>query len=120
MILTHNHSAQQILSIPLPVYMICVFVQHGSAEIGFTAICLVYGTKPFLSFARETPADHPTDVLAFSVIVYLVVRSNVNKVPVPSLLRTIAEDATYYFLVVFTSHLVAMMFLLFASVSMSS
>ena len=65
-------------------------------------------------------SDHPVDVLAFSVIVYLVVQSNVDKVPIPSLLKTIVQDATYYFLVIFTSHFVLVMFLAFASVSKSS
>ena len=64
----------------------------------------------------DTHSDHPLDFLAFSVIVYLVVQSNVNKVPIPGLLRIIARDATHYFLVIFTSHLVFIMFLAFASV----
>ena len=69
---------------------------------------------------REAHFDHSPDLLAFSVIVYLVVRSNVYKVPIPGLLRTIAQDATYYFLIIFTSHLVLEMFLVFASVRISS
>jgi hypothetical protein len=90
-------------------------------EIAFTTMSLAYGTKLFLSFILgDTRSDHPADLLAFSVIVYLVVRSNVNKVPIPSLFKTIAQDATYYFLVIFTSHLVVVMFLLFASVRISS
>ena len=66
----------------------------------------------------NTHADHPLDFLAFSVIVYLVVRSNVNKAPIPGLLGIIARDATHYFLVIFTSHLLFVMFLAFASVRM--
>ena len=86
---------------------------------------LLYGTKLLLSFVLEarlgdTRSDRPTDLLAFSVIVYLVVRSNVDKVPIPGLLRTIARDATYYFLVIFTSHFVFVMFLALASVRISS
>ena len=65
-------------------------------------------------------SDHPTDVLAFSAVVYLVVRSNLNRVPVSHLLKTIARDATYYFLVIFTSHFVFVMFVAFASVRISS
>jgi hypothetical protein len=65
-------------------------------------------------------SDRPTDLLAFSVIVYLVVRSNVNKIPIPSLFKIIVRDATRYFLVIFTSHLVLMMFLVFANVRISS
>ena len=64
--------------------------------------------------------DHPADSLAFSVIVYLVVRSNVNKVPILRLFKTIARDATYYFLVIFSTHLVFILFLLFANVRISS
>jgi len=65
-------------------------------------------------------SSRPTDFLAFSVIVYLVVRSNLYRVPIPSLLKTIARDATYYFLFIFTSHLVLVMFMAFASVRISS
>ena len=68
----------------------------------------------------DTHPDHLPDVLAFSVIVFLVVRSNVTKIPLPSLLKTIVRDATYYFLVIFTSHLVTAMFFWFASVSTSN
>ena len=68
----------------------------------------------------DAHSDHPTDLLAFSVVVYLVVRSNVYKVPIPSLLRTIARDATYYFLVIFTSHLALVMFIAFGSVRILS
>jgi hypothetical protein len=68
---------------------------------------------------EDIHSDNPPDLLAFSVIVYLVVRSNVNKVPIPGLFKTIAQDATSYFLVIFTSHLLLVLFLLFASVSTS-
>ena len=63
-----------------------------------------------------TPSDRPTDIIAFSVIIYLVVRSNVKQVPIPGLFRTIAQDAMYYFLVIFTSHFVLVMFQAFAHV----
>jgi hypothetical protein len=45
-----------------------------------------------------------------------VVQANVNKVPIPSLLRTIAKDATYYFLIIFTSHLALELTLVLARV----
>ena len=99
--------------------MICMFVGQRSLDIGFTAMSLVYGTSPPLHF-EDTRFDRPTDFLAFSLIVYLVVRSNVNKVPIPGLFKTIAQDATSYFLVIFTSHLLLVLFLLFASVRRSS
>jgi len=67
----------------------------------------------------DTHSDHPADVLAFSVVVFLVARSKATKVPIPSLLKIMVQDATYYFLVIFTSHIVLVMFLAFASVSLS-
>ena len=78
-----------------------------------------YGTS-FAIHLEETHPDHLPDLLAFLVIVFLVVRSNVTKVPIPSILKTIVRDATYYFLAISISHLVSMMFLWFASVSTSS
>jgi len=103
--------------------MICTLVGRLSMEIAFTAMVLAYGTELLLSFIErpgDTHSDHPADLLAFSVIIYPVVRSKVTKVPIPSLLKTMVQDAAYYFLVIFTSHLVLLMFLIFASVSTSS
>jgi len=77
-------------------------------------------SSPVLHLEGEAYSDHPADFLAFLVIVYLVVRSNVKKAPIPSLLKKIARDATSYFLFIFTSHLVLVMFLLFADVRISS
>jgi len=92
-----NVSALQSPQIPLPIYVLCLFIGGVSLDIGFMAMSLVY------------------DFLAFSLIVYLAVRSNANKVPIPSLFRTIVQDATSYFLVVFTSHIVIVVFILLAS-----
>ena len=101
--------------------MTCVFAGYDRLEIGLIAISVSYGTRPFyLSSGKRPHPDHTTDFLAFSLIVYLVVRSNLNKVPIPKLFRTIAQDATYYFLFIFTSHLTFLMFLVFAGVSVSS
>ena len=78
-----------------------------------------YGT-PLAIHLGDTHPDHLPDVLAFSVIVFLVVRSNVTKIPLPGILKTIVRDATYYFLVIFTSHLITAMFFWFACVSICS
>jgi len=74
---------------------------------------LVYGMELLSLPSGRAHSDHPTDLLAFSVIVYLVVRSNIKKVPIPGLLMTIAKDATCYFLVIFSSDFVLVMFLVF-------
>ena len=103
--------------------MICDFVGRSSMVIALNTMVLAYGTglfSPFIDHLGDTHSDHHADLLAFSVIVYLVVRSNVTKIPIPSLLKTIVRDATCYFLVIFTSHFVFVIFLFFASVSTSS
>ena len=74
----------------------------------------------FVPHLGDTHFDCPTDFLAFLVIVYLVVRSNVYRIPIPNLLRIMARDATSYFLMIFTSHFVSVMFIRFASVGISS
>ena len=67
----------------------------------------------------DTHSDCLADFLAFSLIIYLVIRSKVNKAPIPNLFKTITQDATYYFLFIFTSHLMVVLFLWFASVRIS-
>ena len=69
-----------------------------------------------LPFILETDSDHPADLPAFLLIIYLVVRANPNKIPIPRLFKIIAQDATYYFLIIFTSHFVLELTLLFATV----
>ena len=69
-----------------------------------------------LHLGGDSDSDHPTDFLTFSLIVYLVLRANLYQHPMPSLFKTIAQDATYYFLVIFTSHLMLELTLLFARV----
>jgi len=116
-----NVSAETFPQIPLPVYVLCNFVGRTFLDIAYNALSLAYGRKLFVFHPDgEAHSDHPPDLLTFSVIIYLVVRSNVYKVPIPSLLRTIAEDATYYFLVIFTSQLVFVMFVVFANVGILS
>lgn len=88
-------------------------------ELGYTTLSLVYGTKfPLFPIQKKTPgSDRPTDFIAFSLIVYLVlVRSNAGYQRRMPLLKTIAQDATYYFLIIFTSHFVLELTLLFARV----
>ena len=100
--------------------MACTLTGQFSAGIAYIVASLAYGTElllPLIDHPGGIHSDYPTDFLAFSVIVYLVVRSNVTKIPIPSLLKTIVRDATCYFLVIFTSHFVYVMFLFFANVS---
>ena len=98
--------------------------------ISWDGCTLISHLTPYLSHMVRKPlvlhpegeahSHRPPDFLAFSVIVYLVVRSNVDKIPIPSLLRTIARDATHYFLILFTSQFMLVMFVAFANVRISS
>jgi len=103
--------------------MICLFVGQLSGEIAFIAMSLVYGMVFLMSFIddlEDTRSDHPPDLLTFLVIIYLAVQSSVRNIPIPSILKIIIRDATYYFLVIFTSHIVLITFLTSARVSKSS
>jgi len=53
----------------------------------------------------------------FLVVVVLAFKSGLKGYKMPRILRIIVQDATIYFLVIFTSHLVFEMTLLFARVS---
>lgn len=59
----------------------------------------------------------PTDLLAFLVIVLLVIGSKNRGFKMPHILRTIVQDSTVYFLVIFTSHFLLEMMLLLSRVS---
>jgi len=53
------------------------------------------------------------------MIVVLAAKSGLKDFKMPSILRTIVQDATVYFLVIFTSHFVLEMTLLLARVTVS-
>jgi len=80
--------AQPQPPIPLDEYHLCVFRQPRSLEVAYTSISLFY------------------DSFAFSLIIFSARKSKVPGLKIPTILDNIAEDATWYFLVIFTSHLV--------------
>jgi len=57
------------------------------------------------------------DFFAFSLIIFLAAKSRTADLRVPTVLGTIARDATWYFLVIFSSHLVLEMTLTLGRVS---
>jgi len=87
-ILTSTKGAQQVLPIPFDFYKVCVLTQTEVFEVGMTSISLLY------------------DLLAFILIIYTASKSNLHQFQIPSLFRIVARDATLYFMVIFTSHLV--------------
>lgn len=84
----------------------------------------LHGNVPHLRCAfcnesclRSLIANILTDVLAFIVIVILAVRSAGRDFKMPFIIRSIVQDSTVYFLVIFTSHLLLEMMLLLSRVS---
>lgn len=68
--------------------------------------------------ATDSVGDIPTlDLLAFSLVVFLAKRSRAARVDIWTILDKIAEDSTWYFVVIFTSQLVLALTLGFARVS---
>jgi hypothetical protein len=62
----------------------------------------------YLSLGSADPTNTlgTLDLLTFGFIIFFARKSKVPGFKIPTLLDTIAEDATRYFLVIFTSHLV--------------
>ncbi|KAF9644192.1 hypothetical protein BDM02DRAFT_3190826 [Thelephora ganbajun] len=83
-----KRKGQALPPIPFDAYRLCIFIRHRTLEIAYTSVSLLY------------------DFLAFSLIIFLATKSRVAKLKIPGILGTIAEDATRYFLVIFTSHFV--------------
>ena len=79
---------------------------------------LWFALSESLSYPSSTTVP-PTDASVFVVIVVLAAKSGIQGYKIPKVLRTILQDATLYFLVIFTSHFVFEASLLFARVSAS-
>lgn len=75
----------------------------------------------FFSFQKSSISIRSitTDISAFLVIIILAAKSGIRGFRMPGILRTIVQDATVYFLVIFTSHFVLEMTLLLARVNIS-
>jgi hypothetical protein len=104
--------------IQLDAYHLCVFVQPLGFEVAFTSLTLTYGTCKWpLTYSSDADTMDTSDFFAFALIVFYMKKSKVPGVKVRTIWDTIAEDATRYFLVIFTSHFVFMMTLNLGRVS---
>ena len=97
-----------------------MFARERPIEIGYTCISLFFGK------ATHTPTLHThsgaspvSDSAAFTVIIGAGLKSGLgaNAVGRPSIVKTIVQDATIYFFMIFSSHLVFVLTLVFARVS---
>jgi len=87
----------ELPDLPLDVFELCISNRWRPGEITNTVLSLVY------------------DAVAFSIIVYSMKWRGVTRAHgVPSLLDKIVRDATVYFVVIFTSHLLLLLFEFFA------
>ena len=69
--------------------------------------------------ANSTENVYESDFVAFSLMIILAVTSGARGLKIPMILRTMAEDATRYFLVIFSSHFVLEMTLNLGRVSVN-
>ena len=112
--------------IPLDAYRLCIVEQHRTIQIAYTSILLLYGASGYypepatimVFISTDSCGDMYTpDFLAFSLIIFLTGKSGTSNIRGPTLLGTIAQDATWYFLVIFSSHFVLEMTLTLGRVS---
>jgi len=83
--------------LPFDEFNLCTFSRWRPGEILNTALSLAY------------------DTLAFSIIIFSVERQHLALIPgAPNLLEKLVHDATLYFLVIFSSHLLLIFFEFFA------
>lgn len=120
---SHAASISKALALPdLPFdeYNLCTFTRWRPGEIFNTVLSLVYGTPHSPNLGIYSIANNfcIKDTLAFLIIVVSAKRRGlVNAIGVPSLFDRIVRDATMYFLAIFSSHALLILFEGFAPVS---
>ena len=107
---------------PLDGYQTCNFQPWKVGQVIYFMLSLVYGTFFPLCTDRTLASDpfSVEDSLALLIIVYSAKRHEGGLARVggmPSLLEKIRQDATMYFLVLSTGHLLLVLFEVFAPVS---
>lgn len=115
---------EQMPHIPLDAYHLCIcaHARHRTLGIAVISTSLLYGARNGLEFgaggnAHTDDAGKP-DVLMFFLIIFWAIRWKGPGCIIPGILGTMAEDATQYFLVIFSSHLSLTMTLAFGRVRM--
>ena len=110
-----------IPQLPFDEYRFCLSERWRVGKIIYTIVSLVYGTV--LLHCSVITAQRLTTFLAedgstFLIIIYWAkYRGLLSAHGVPSIFDKILQDATVYFLVIFTGHLLVILFEIFAPVS---
>ena len=126
-VLIHVHlcwlSVQPSLGIDLDPFKLCSYKVWDAEEIVYYSLAMLFGTfsppnlhlyDPTLGMLMLSDASHRDTVegIAFLIIVVIAVRSRLGGyISIPSILTAILRDATLYFLVVFSFHVLSMLFL---------
>ena len=111
-----------IPDLPFDEYWICTFQLWKNKEVIYVVLSLAYGT-PLLSSITHPTVSNPVveDALALVIIVYSAKRHDglgLTRVGgVPNLLDKVRQDATTYFLLLSTGHILFLFFEIFAPVS---
>ena len=110
--------------IPLDPFRLCVFARHRPIEIAYTCLSLFFGASAYASTSTHHRELHVfSDFSAFSTIIRFGFKAGLaaNAVAVsrPSIVHTIVQDATVYFFVIFTSHLILLSTLVFERVGIT-
>ena len=92
--------------LPFEEYKICTFPQRETGEVIYIVLSLAYGTFFLLSTVRAPTSNSflVKDALALLIIVYSAKR-HAHAGGVPRLFNKIFRDATTYFLVLSTGHI---------------
>ena len=110
---------------PLPIPRMCSFTRSRRFETAYMSLSLFFGNRSPTPFSIYLLTRAPfLDAMAFSVVVFVSFGTGPSfgaglSLPGgrPGILRTILEDATVYFLVIFSSHLLALVVALATRVS---
>jgi len=105
-----------IPDLPFDEYRFCIFQRSRPIKVAYTVLLLVYGTS--FSIAQYPHYNGHKDTSAFLIVVYSARHRGIMRARgVRSLLDTIVNDATGYFLLIFTVHILVILFEFFAPVS---
>ena len=117
--------ALQMPPVPLPAYHLCVYARSPPVEILYMTLSLFFG-RSSSTYSDTSLSTRPpfSDTVAFSVVVFVSFGTGLSfaageSLPGgrPGILQIILEDATVYFLVIFSSHLVTLVVALSTRVS---
>ena len=107
--------------LPFDAYWICTFQLWEHREVIYVVLSLVYGTLLLLSTVHPLTSNSfcVKDALALLIIIYSAKRYGDLTCGggVPRLLGKVRQDATMYFLMLSTGHIIFLFFEIFAHVS---